>query len=60
MPSPRIYVKQVRVENTNYKNVESLLDEAIKKEIDTKATFKAITSHNDEGLHFYTLVFERI
>jgi hypothetical protein len=55
----RIYVKQVTVENTNFENAESLIDQAILKETDTKGEFKTMTSFCDEGMHFYTLVFER-
>jgi hypothetical protein len=56
----RTYVKQVRVEDTNFKNAEALIDEVILKETNGKATFKGIASHCDQGLHIYTLVFERM
>ena len=56
----RTYVKQVRVEDSNFQNAEALIDEAILKETNGKATFKGITSHTDQGLHFYTIVFERM
>ena len=55
-----IYVKHVRVNPDNHKNAESLIDQAILKETDTKATFRDITSFTDGGFEVYTLVFERL
>ncbi len=56
---PRTYVKQVIVELKNYKNTESVIDAAIKKEVDTGAVFKTITSFTDVGAATYVIVFER-
>lgn len=55
----RIYVKHVVVSLANDKNTESILDEAILKEIKTGATYKSITSFVEDGDSFYTIVFER-
>ncbi len=55
----RIYVRQVVVELTNYKNAEALLDEAIQKETKTGAVFRTITSLTEGSAATYVIVFER-
>ena len=55
----RTYVKHVTVDILNYKNTESILDEALLRETKTGAVFKNITSFEEEGTAHYTLVFER-
>ncbi len=55
----RIYVRHVTVDILNYKNTESILDEAILRETKTGALYKSIASFEEEGSAHYTLVFER-
>ena len=55
----RTYVKHLAVDILNYKNTESILDEAILRETKTGGVFKSITSFEEGGTAHYTLVFER-
>ena len=55
----QVYVRQVIVELKNYRETESVINAAVKREVDTGATFKAITSFTDVGAATYVIAFER-